>query len=192
MKKQLLLLVIFFITINAFAKDNNNRHSFSLGYGLGTYYSFDKKAAFYVPNYLYSDYLSVINEKGQYFLRFGMKQNKRINLYLTWGLVQYSGTLNNTSYQTWESQSIIFLQEASYILKKQGKLSVYSLEGAGLSYKMMQSKKIGPFLTMDTKSSPFAWQVSPLCIRYGNKFAFYAEAGYGFKGILNAGLSLSY
>jgi hypothetical protein len=37
-------------------------------------------------------------------------------------------------------------------------------------------------------SSHFAYQITPLGIRTGQKFGFWAELGYGFKGFINAGL----
>lgn len=36
----------------------------------------------------------------------------------------------------------------------------------------------------------FAYQITPLGIRFGNNIALFAEAGFGFRGLLNAGLSV--
>jgi hypothetical protein len=37
-----------------------------------------------------------------------------------------------------------------------------------------------------------AYQITPFGIRTGQKLGFWAEIGYGFKGLLNAGLSLKF
>ncbi|TDK43455.1 hypothetical protein [Algoriphagus formosus] len=36
----------------------------------------------------------------------------------------------------------------------------------------------------------FAYQITPIGIRFGNNIALFAEAGFGFRGLLNAGLSV--
>jgi hypothetical protein len=38
--------------------------------------------------------------------------------------------------------------------------------------------------------SYFAYQFTPLGVRTGQKVAFWAELGYGYKGLLNAGVSI--
>lgn len=38
--------------------------------------------------------------------------------------------------------------------------------------------------------SYFAYQITPLGVRTGQKVGFWAEIGYGFKGLLNAGISV--
>ena len=39
-------------------------------------------------------------------------------------------------------------------------------------------------------STAFAFQVSPIGVRVGNTFSFFAEAGFGYQGLLSAGLAL--
>lgn len=39
------------------------------------------------------------------------------------------------------------------------------------------------------KKNYFAYQVTPIGVRTGRKLGFWAEAGWGYKGLLNAGLS---
>jgi hypothetical protein len=65
---------------------------------------------------------------------------------------------------------------------------VYSSLAAGVSLYSSENPQSGESANKIT----FAFQVSPVGIRLGNAFAVYAEAGFGFRGMLHGGLSYKF
>ena len=97
---------------------------------------------------------------------------------------QYEGELNR--------QYITGAIEFEYRYVNQGPVQVYSGLGLGYTY---GTEKLTPPPELGTSSesgniSSIAYQVNAVGVRIGKKFGGYAEFGYGYKGIVNIGLSL--
>lgn len=69
-------------------------------------------------------------------------------------------------------------------------IQLYGSIAAGTSFRDAQVEKGGTTKTFN--QNYFAYQITPFGIRTGQKIGFWAELGYGFKGLLNAGLSLQF
>jgi hypothetical protein len=69
-------------------------------------------------------------------------------------------------------------------------IQIYGGIAAGSSFRDAQVEKGGTTKTFN--QNYFAYQITPFGIRTGQKIGFWAELGYGFKGLLNAGLSLKF
>jgi hypothetical protein len=78
--------------------------------------------------------------------------------------------------------------EGDYKYVNLDKLKLYVLLGAGgtilnQTYKDNQTGKKN-----DEKQAFFNFQVTPVGVKYGDSFGVFAELGFGYKGILSAGL----
>ncbi|MFK5857565.1 MAG: hypothetical protein QM503_15660 [Bacteroidota bacterium] len=82
--------------------------------------------------------------------------------------------------------------EGHYRYQNMNKVQLYSGLGIGYTFGSETLKppiESGKTTTSGTINS-FAWQVNVIGIRVGNSIAGFAEFGYGYKGIVNVGLSI--
>jgi hypothetical protein len=82
--------------------------------------------------------------------------------------------------------------ELYYIYLFRKYLEVFTFAGAGPGFKSSTITNItGSFSsTVTTNSDGLRAQYTPIAIRVGGRIGGYAELGYGYKGILNLGLSV--
>jgi hypothetical protein len=103
-------------------------------------------------------------------------------------------TYPNTSSQEPESKWFTVMANVRYTyfvnLIQVPNIQLYGSIAAGSSFRDAQVEKSGSTKTFN--QNYFAYQITPFGIRTGQKIAFWAELGYGFKGLLNAGLSLQF
>lgn len=82
--------------------------------------------------------------------------------------------------------------EGQYRYQNMKKLQLYS--GLGIGYTFGSETLNPPVDSGKTSSSGsinrIAWQINAIGIRIGNSVAGFIEFGYGYKGIVNAGLSV--
>lgn len=104
------------------------------------------------------------------------------------------GFTNNTTYRTdyWGSKSFykhssfISTFEAKFIYIDRSFVQLYGLTGFGV----LLVKTTDQRFPHDTKM--YGWptpQLTPIAIRVGKKIAGFAEMGFGYKGIINLGVS---
>jgi hypothetical protein len=67
-------------------------------------------------------------------------------------------------------------------------LGLYSGAAVGLHYQVIDARDITLFDVESSGSVGFSWQVTAIGVEVGNKFGAHAELGFGFKGIISAGL----
>ncbi|WP_194776978.1 hypothetical protein [Pararhodonellum marinum] len=65
-------------------------------------------------------------------------------------------------------------------------LQLYSALSVGMSFLTSNSDDTTP---ERSSGSAFGYQVVPIGVRVGDGLAFFAELGFGFRGVLNAGIS---
>lgn len=83
--------------------------------------------------------------------------------------------------------------EASYRYVSKEKISLYSGLGIGYSFGNMQfDSSTTAEASYDDKANIFNFQITGIGFRYGNSFGVFAEAGYGYRGIVNAGVSYKF
>lgn len=82
--------------------------------------------------------------------------------------------------------------EGQYRYQNMKKVQLYS--GAGIGYSFGNETLTPPVDSSKPNSSGsinrIAWQINAIGIRIGNSIAGFVEFGYGYKGIINAGLSV--
>lgn len=75
--------------------------------------------------------------------------------------------------------------EYSWLLRP--RLCLYSAVGVGATvFQQRYTPTEGE--TVRNSTASFDFQLSPIGIKYGEVFGFFAEAGFGYKGILSAGV----
>ena len=85
---------------------------------------------------------------------------------------------------------LTFLLHTHYHWLQKGIFDLYSGGEAGLS--MNRKKDIRNDFTItksEASQTNFAYQVTPLGLRIGRKLGGYLELGYGYKGLISAGIS---
>ena len=81
--------------------------------------------------------------------------------------------------------------ELYYIYLFRKNMELYTFAGAGPSQLKEQSTLISPYgsSTQTYGAGVFKGQITPVGIRFGGRLGGYAELGYGYKGLLNLGIS---
>lgn len=197
MKKTVLLItfVLTFFVVNAqFA--SYDHHDISLGYGLFTPDQFMNVESDMLNNqfedkrYVRDNFSSMggvyltykhINHLVDFWWGFtlGYEQNKSEIYYMG----QFAGDLQRTFY------TLAFEGQFRYV--NFGIVQVYSGVGLGLSYGQ-ETLSASDYHLEESSANLYrlAYQLNVAGIRIGKKFAGFAEFGYGYKGIINFGLSV--
>ena len=90
----------------------------------------------------------------------------------------------------YEHTSFILAFEAKFTYIDKSLLSLYSIVGLGGVF--VNEKDLGkPYVEPRTFARP-SGQLTPFGIRYGKDMGAYAEIGWGYKGILNVGISAKF
>ena len=101
---------------------------------------------------------------------------------------------NNLATQagTYSASSTTVAIELYYVYHFWKYVEVYTFAGAGPSFANMTSSYSSHgfgFPSETTSNTILKGQYTPLGIRFGGRLGAYAEVGYGYKGIVNAGIS---
>lgn len=94
---------------------------------------------------------------------------------------------NNEEFGKYKNNYYTLAAEADYRYINNGYLKLYGLVGAGAT---LYSQKFVPN-TGDSETNSkvhFNFQITPIGIKIGKTVGAFAEAGFGYKGILSAGL----
>lgn len=78
--------------------------------------------------------------------------------------------------------------ETSFSFLNKEKVKLYALLGAGVTYASITETSYDPSETSDFSGALFNFHVTPLGIQIGNKWGGFAEAGFGYRGIVSAGM----
>lgn len=102
----------------------------------------------------------------------------------------YAGlTLGNANEKIGDYKRIAFTiaPECQFIYKKHKYITVYGILGLGNTF--VTETYAGTVASATDKSIYFACQVSPFAIRVGRQFSGFLETGFGYKGLINGGVS---
>jgi hypothetical protein len=195
MKKVLLVMVMVLMGVKGWGQEQEAvRHSFSLGYGLKTINELDMATAvdvFSPINFVYGNEINNIKPVVQFFLGFGFRCHKKSSTELTIGYCSYKADLTYPySAEGWKMNSLVMMFNWKYSYLQKEALQMYTVLGSGFIFKKIEYSDYSGRTKGEGNGMTLAWQVSPLCIRYGKVASLFAEIGYGYKGILNIGGSV--
>lgn len=143
-----------------------------------------------------------IKDAGAYFISFQRWLVPQFTIGFTMGAEQENGSFEEfAGIQSGEyhKRSLSIAMEVRYYYLRRGPLRIYSMAGIGTHfYQQLTSFNYnlnGTTVILDSRDERTigaTYQVSPLGIRYGRRLGGFLEAGYGYKGIVNAGVALRF
>ncbi len=103
----------------------------------------------------------------------------------------------NTSIPVFKSSvmSITGLVTVNWIYYRAGLWEISAHAGAGLTRWMDQQVMVSqtpPDISQDSARWRFAYHLSPFHVRWGGTLGIFADLGWGYKGVANAGLSVKF
>jgi len=125
-------------------------------------------------------------------LNYQTKSRFGFGVDVLYGQTQSEFAYTNTSKSTVSSQWFTVMAKGSFMYYRDAfnvpNVELYGAAALGSSFR----EATGTVNNVEKSKSMsyFAYQFTPLGVRTGQKVAFWAELGYGYKGVLNAGVSI--
>lgn len=187
----LLFLSSLVFTFSVQSQDVGSKHELRLGVGFIS--STDVMDIFsdFLATSLTAGHYSVDNKKmtGNYSLTYRNHFSERLSLggTLLYSQIDTDVLLNGT--KNGDSRNRYFTLAPEFELKylKTNFLNLYGYAGAGMTLLNQKMELEGKPSEKDDKMF-FNFQLSPICLQVGNSFGLLAEAGFGYKGVINVGL----
>ena len=197
---QLLLLLIMMYSGSHFAWSQERtflKNDISVGYGIGTSNEIlDLAEDTFSSLFTLGNYWVDRDYTGGFFLSYKRQVSKRIKVGGSFVYEYSSGTTfrkeDNTFKETGEvsANNYTIAAEGNYLYLNHTKFQLYSGIGAGVSFAKEKYSPNEPSSGSDDDSlSHFNFHLNAIGLRYGNKLGVFAEAGFGYKGIINMGAS---
>jgi hypothetical protein len=100
--------------------------------------------------------------------------------------VTITGSSSITNNEAYKGKHYTVLVNGSYMYSVKPKFEMYARLGLGVSF--TEEKYTEQQVETSDEDVLFAYQISPIGIRVGQKLFFQAEAGFGYVGILSIGV----
>lgn len=210
MKNRILLVLIALMIIPfcAFAQEKNPSdiqyvdrlpqtyefysHQISVGYGFGS-------AAKYIAKYNGADIAGHFYGDDKYWGEINMRYVYRYSNLVTFGIsYTYTGmrrdvTDSHGSVVGHSSVNInVIMPEFKSDWYQNGIFTIYSRAAVGVTIAKVTDEYKSLTKNNTTTVAKFAFQASPIGFEIGKAFAFYVEAGFGYQGIILAGLRYNF
>jgi hypothetical protein len=195
--KKFFVLILFFSSLVSLKAQNYDHHEFSLSYGVispDVFYSFNSPLLNdQLPDerYVRDNYSSM----GNIFLTYRFVS---LNEYFMWGGTAGYGTSSADVYYMSEKKGVMDRQfitgafEVQFRYVNNGPFQMYSGLGLGVTYGMEQFTAATDNITSGDRTMILpGYQVNLVGVRFGKRLGGFAEFGFGYKGIVNFGLSYS-
>lgn len=201
-RSQILVIAIILMCISAFSQSYDKsyyRNEISLNYGMPSMDMINSISSKDLDNYFPDNRYISDNFKGSGVVNMVFRRSSR-NTKFIWGTsLSYSSFTSDIFYLgTYEGQLnrsfINWGVEVHYRYQNLNKIQLYS--GAGLGFRY-GSEKLTPPAGSEKQGttgtiSQLSYQINALGLRYGNDLGGYIELGYGYKGIILAGISYQF
>lgn len=189
------LIALFLITISlptmAQSSDDLPDTELYAGYGILTAQDILTGFSSTLAGSLLPGYVDRIDAKGfgTAFAGFDYFVGRRLSLGLQLNYAQYdeSYTLSNNSTSTLKTSYLTPMVRTKLAWVRNPGFSFYSSLAVGATFLQAKNQSTGG---QTDKTAGLAFQVSPIGIRAGNAVALFAELGFGFQGLISAGLSI--
>ena len=117
---------------------------------------------------------------------YRIKPKVAVGMGIGYSSTQYRGMHEKANKPGYRTKTAVMAFEMKLYYQEKDKLALYSGAGFGNFYRQDQLISYPDQTYQDTA---ITFQVTPLGIRFGKKVGAFAEIGYGYKGIVNLGLS---
>jgi hypothetical protein len=206
MKKVLFIMVCVFGLTAAcntlLAQDSPNE--FYLGYGPGaaSFQSFDEASNSFLDGVFSGIFTGESsNQTSTSIGIFSFGYNRFISKKIKLGFnANYTSINNGIEYSKngavvrhikWSDDFLSFMLRADFHYVKKENLSMYSGLAVGVSFITSKEGAGAEGLSIPANTA-FAFQINGFGIRVGKGFGFFAEVGFGYLGILNAGFNIRF
>ena len=146
----------------------------AFGYGYYSIYSFINKGQNYGSHYTSSS--------GTFAWTYRYYLSKNVSIGLGMGYENIS---------TWGS-FLTFAPEVTvrYLDTRNDRFRVRLYGSISYGMSVLNDENVKPGNADQSGAKPWAFQATPIGVRLGRQFAFFAEVGLGYKGLINMGLNL--
>ncbi|GAB6007970.1 outer membrane beta-barrel protein [Dysgonomonas reticulitermitis] len=190
MKK--IFLTVFLLSIIAIgATAQKGKHEVTVGFGLGTTSEFvDALADVIVSGLTQNAYSSDKSYTGAFHLGYKYGITDR---FAAGGTFIYENGKSDAYFDKdkigkFSNNYYTIAAEAEYKYVRSGSFSLYGLLGAGATIYSQKYTANDNSKNESDNNAHFNFQISPIGIKLGRNIGAFAEAGFGYKGIISAGL----
>ena len=186
-------LLLIMLSVQTIAQSTDNLHGTELyaGYGILTAQDILTGFSSTLAASLLPGYVERIDATGfgTAFVGFDYFAGRRFSLGLQLNYAQYDENykLSSGSTTTLKTSYLTPMVRTKLAWVHNPGFSFYSSLAAGATF--IQSKDESS-AGQTEKTTGLAFHISPIGIRLGNAVAFFAELGFGFQGLVSAGLSI--
>ncbi len=185
-----LALLPMILTINSFGQLQRHDLSFSAGIYSSNFFDAVSYDIFTDQNYDESISKTVGEQTGALYLTYRFFPAPKVTIGITGGFERVKGKIQTNSmldgyyYNDYVSGAL----EIDYRYIKKPRFQLYS--GAGIGIMFNEETNEMPDNYEFNENFNLAYQVNLIGIRYGGIFGVFLEAGFGYKGIIKAGMSV--
>lgn len=122
-----------------------------------------------------------------FFLTYKYHVSERFAIGGTTGYNHDSKSWDHYNYDGWRQRTLTSAVEGTMYWAKRPGFDFYSTAGAGLFF-----RERAYYETQKKTDAGPAMYIAPVGMRFGKDFGCFMEMGYGYKGILNAGLNFRF
>lgn len=192
MKKSIVALACpLIISLQSTAQDQLRHHELTAGYGtLSTNEIIGTFSDFLATGITGGNYSKTDNRwLGNLILSYKFTPINKLEVGLTYVYNRNTATINSNNVPSGKATTTYhtLAAEVQYNYINKPFFRLYSAAGAGFTtYMERYNPKVGN--TEKNTSGNFNFQISPIGIKFGDHIGAMAELGFGYKGIINAGL----
>lgn len=194
MKTKMFGLLFAFWLIFSGISAQQGKHEIRGGYGVGTSNEFingleDMQVTDVTKAFVSGD--KTFKGTFQLGYKYGLSDRFNLGLNLSYERAAATTFLDKGRVGKLKSNYYTVAGEADYIHIRREGFTFYSTAGIGAIFYNQQYVK--DECTKDTADKVnFNFQISPVCVKYGDRLGFFGEIGFGYKGIFNFGMFTSF
>ncbi|MCD4791450.1 MAG: hypothetical protein K8R37_15755 [Bacteroidales bacterium] len=191
MKKQIIIIsLLLVLPATIFAQ--NKKHEIVLGYGVGTHYAIVEEMAGILGVFITLGTFDVEFESGTGAILLGYRYSAgekfSIGIDGSYTKIKEILKIQGNPVGKLEKEFYTIAPYVAYNYIKKENFSMYS--GIGLGYAFEKDEYTTDDGGDETKNiGEFAFHINAFGVRYGKSIGGYVEVGYGYKGLVNLGVS---
>ncbi|MBL7102697.1 MAG: hypothetical protein ISS18_00030 [Bacteroidales bacterium] len=193
MKKQISIIILLLVLpATIFAQDK--KHEIVLGYGVGTHYAIVEEMANILGVVITLGTFNAEFESGTGAILLGYRYSagEKFSIGIDGSYTKIKDNLKIQGKQVGnlEKEFYTIAPYVAYNYIKKEKIRLYS--GIGLGYTFGKDKYTTDDGGDETKNiGEFAFHINAFGVRFGKNIGGYVEVGYGYKGLVNLGVSFT-
>lgn len=185
-----LLFVSAFVFVVSHSYSQN--HDISVGMGIASSNQIVDAFESSISSIFFPGYstLEETSSLGEFRLAYAFTPKERwsYGVALSYSKIEYDIKTNNAKVGEQTSSYYTFAGETTYSYINKEKIKLYALVGLGATLSSTERQTdSGTSVEDDTNDTFFNFQITPIGFRYGKKWGGFAEAGFGYRGIISFG-----